>query len=41
VVKNNFPLLSGVATTQKWRIKLDFEKDDIVIDPKVTKLWLI
>jgi len=30
----------GVNTLQKWRIKLDFEHDTIVIDPKVAKLIL-
>lgn len=31
----------GSATLQKWRMKLDFEHDDIIIDPRVTKLRLI
>jgi predicted aspartyl protease len=30
----------GVNTLQKWRIKLDFENDSVVIDPKVAKLIL-
>ncbi len=30
----------GVNTMQKWRIKLDFEHDKIIIDPKVAKLIL-
>jgi predicted aspartyl protease len=30
----------GVNTMQKWRIKLDFEHDKVVIDPKVAKLML-
>ncbi len=30
----------GVNTLQKWRIKLDFENDTVVIDPKVAKLIL-
>lgn len=30
----------GVNTLQKWRIKLDFEHDTIIIDPKVAKLIL-
>jgi hypothetical protein len=25
---------------QKWRIKLDFENDRIIVDPKVVKLIL-
>jgi len=31
----------GVATMQKWRIKLDFEHDQVIVDPKVAKLQLI
>jgi predicted aspartyl protease len=31
----------GAATLQKWRIKLDFEHDQIIVDPKVAKLQLI
>src|SRR5689334_20461250 len=31
----------GVATLQKWRIKLDFEHDKVIVDPKVAKLQLI
>jgi len=31
----------GVATLQKWRMKLDFEHDEVIIDPKVTKLRLL
>jgi predicted aspartyl protease len=30
----------GVNTMQKWRIKLDFEHDTVLIDPKVAKLIL-
>ena len=30
----------GVATFQKWRIKLDFEHDKVIVDPKVAKLML-
>jgi predicted aspartyl protease len=30
----------GVNTLQKWRMKLDFEHDNIIIDPKVAKLIL-
>jgi predicted aspartyl protease len=30
----------GVNTLQKWRIKLDFEHDTIIVDPKVAKLIL-
>ena len=31
----------GATTMLKWRIKLDFEHDTIIIDPKVAKLILI
>ena len=31
----------GAATMQKWRIKLDFEHDKVLVDPKVAKLQLI
>jgi len=34
-------VIIGVATLQKWRLKLDFERDEIIIDPRVTKLWLL
>ena len=30
----------GAATMQKWRIKLDFEHDTVVVDPKVAKAIL-
>jgi predicted aspartyl protease len=30
----------GVNTLQKWRIKLDFEHDAVIVDPKVAKLIL-
>lgn len=31
----------GAATMQKWRIKLDFEHDRAIVDPKVAKMQLI
>lgn len=31
----------GATTMQKWRIKLDFEHDTILVDPGVAKLILI
>jgi hypothetical protein len=31
----------GAATLQKWRIKLDFEHDQLIVDPKVSKMQLI
>ena len=33
--------LIGAATLQKWRMKLDFEHDEVIIDPRVTKLRLL
>ena len=30
----------GVATLQKWRIKLHFEHDKVIVDPKAAKLSL-
>ncbi len=35
------PVIIGAATLQKWRMKLDFEADDVIIDPRVTKLRLL
>jgi predicted aspartyl protease len=31
----------GAATLQKWRIKLDFEHDCLIVDPRVTKMQII
>ena len=31
----------GAATMQKWRIKLDFDQDKAIVDPKVAKMQLI
>ena len=31
----------GAASLQKWRLKLDFEHDKVIIDPRVTKLRLL
>ena len=33
-------IIIGVTTMQKWRIKLDFEQDKIIVDPKVARLIL-
>ncbi|MBC7777321.1 MAG: retroviral-like aspartic protease [Phycisphaerae bacterium] len=30
----------GVTTLQKWRIKLDFEHDKVIVDPKIAKFIL-
>lgn len=35
------PAIIGAATLQKWRMKHDFEADEAVIDPRVTKLRLL
>jgi len=37
----NEEVIIGAATLQKWRIKLDFEHDQVIVDPKVAKLQLI
>jgi len=34
-------VIIGSATLQKWRMKLDFEHDEVIIDPRVTKLRLM
>lgn len=34
-------VIIGAATLQKWRMKLDFEADEVIIDPRVTKLRLL
>jgi hypothetical protein len=34
-------VIIGAATLQKWRLRLDFENDEVIIDPRVTKLWLL
>ncbi len=34
-------LIFGTSTMQKWRLKLDFEHDEIIIDPRVTRLRLL
>lgn len=31
----------GATTLQKWKIKLDFEHDEVVVDPRVAKLKLM
>ena len=33
-------VILGVTTLQKWRIKLDFEHDTVIVDPKVAKAIL-
>jgi predicted aspartyl protease len=34
-------VIIGASTMQKWRIKLDFEHDTIILDPSVAKAILI
>jgi len=34
-------VIIGAATMQKWRIKLDFEHDKAIVDPKVARMQLI
>ena len=34
-------IIIGAATLQKWRMKLDFETEKVIFDPKVTRLRLI
>ncbi len=34
-------VIIGASTMQKWRIKLDFEHDTIILDPTVAKAILV
>jgi len=34
-------LIIGAITMQKWRFKLDFEAEEVIIDPRVTRLRLL
>ena len=34
-------VIIGAATLQKWRMKLNFETDEVIIDPRVTKFRLL
>ncbi|MEW5947485.1 MAG: retropepsin-like aspartic protease [bacterium] len=34
-------VIIGAKTLQAWRIKLDFENDEVIVDPRVTELRLI
>lgn len=34
-------IIIGASTMQKWRIKLDFELDRVITDPRVARLQLI
>jgi len=35
------PVIIGAKTMQAWRLKLDMEREEVVIDPSVTRLRLI
>jgi hypothetical protein len=34
-------VIIGASAMQKWRLKLDFEYDRVIVDPSVAKLILI
>jgi len=34
-------LLIGAKTMQAWRMKIDMEKEELIIDPRVGELWLL
>jgi hypothetical protein len=34
-------VIIGAKTLQGWRMKLDFEADDVIVDPRVTHLRLL
>ncbi|MEW6097548.1 MAG: retropepsin-like aspartic protease [bacterium] len=34
-------VIIGAKTLQAWRIKLDFEHDEVIVDPRVAKLRLL
>jgi len=34
-------VIIGASTLQKWRIKLDFEHEVVIVDPKVARLQLL
>jgi hypothetical protein len=35
------PVIIGAKTMQAWRMKLDMEHEEVIIDPSVTRLRLI
>jgi len=41
IPKLSEPVVIGAKTLQGWRLKLDFEADEVIIDPRVTKLRLL
>ena len=34
-------VIIGVATMQKWRMKLDFEHDRVIVDPRLARMRLM
>ena len=34
----NEEIIIGASTLRKWRIKLDFERDQVIVDPSLAKL---
>ncbi|MFQ6055546.1 MAG: retropepsin-like aspartic protease [Methanosarcinales archaeon] len=34
-------LIIGASTMQKWRFKLDFENEEVIFDPRVTRIRLL
>ncbi|GMT48964.1 MAG: hypothetical protein IEMM0008_0503 [bacterium] len=34
-------VIIGASTMQKWRFKLDFDQDKVIIDPRVTRFRLV
>jgi len=40
-MRSSSRLIVGASTMQKWRFKLDFEADEVIIDPRVTRLRLL
>jgi predicted aspartyl protease len=34
-------VIIGVATLQKWRMKLDFEHDRVIVNPRLRRLQLV
>jgi len=34
-------VIIGAAAMQKWRFKLDFENEEVIIDPRVTRFRLL
>ena len=34
-------VIVGAKTLQAWRMKLDFDQDDVIVDPRVARLRLV